>query len=71
MDRRPGIVGGTDPQRPWNDRLRHLVECVEKGFRTVTRPDHAFHALDEVPAAKRSSEEGRVVEMGATFPDFE
>lgn len=71
MDRRPGIAGGTDPQRPWTDGLRHLVECVEKGIRTVTRPEHAFHALGVMPVVKRSSEEGRVVEVDSTFPDFE
>ncbi|MFD7754525.1 Gfo/Idh/MocA family protein [Streptomyces sp. NPDC059757] len=64
------IVGETDPQWPWTDGLRHLVECVEKGIRTVTRPEHAFHALEVMLAAKRSSEEGRVVEIHSTFPDF-
>ncbi|MFD3494226.1 Gfo/Idh/MocA family protein [Streptomyces sp. NPDC058690] len=64
------IVGETDPQWPWTDGLRHLVECVEKGIQTVTRPEHAFHALEVMLAAKRSSEEGRVVEIHSTFPDF-
>ncbi|WP_371798360.1 hypothetical protein OG963_03600 [Streptomyces sp. NBC_01707] len=71
MDRRPGIAGGTDPQRPWIDGRRHLVEWVEKVIRTVTWPEHAFHALEVMPAVKRSSEEGRVVEVDNTFPDFE
>ncbi|MET9474579.1 Gfo/Idh/MocA family protein [Streptomyces sp. NPDC002917] len=65
------IVGETDPQWPWTEGLRHLVECVEKGIRTVTRPEHAFHALEVMLAAKRSSEEGRVVEIHSTFPDFD
>ncbi|MGW3825113.1 Gfo/Idh/MocA family protein [Streptomyces sp. NPDC005071] len=65
------IVGETDPQWPWTDGLRHLVECVEKGIRAVTRPEHAFHAFEVMLAAKRSSEEGRVVEVHSTFPDFD
>ncbi|WP_406373530.1 hypothetical protein OH781_38735 [Streptomyces sp. NBC_01550] len=44
---------------------------MEKGIRTVTRPEHAFHALEVMLAAKRSSEEGRVVEIHSTFPDFD
>ncbi|GAA3829680.1 Gfo/Idh/MocA family protein [Streptomyces chiangmaiensis] len=65
------VFGETDPNWPWTDGLRHLIECVETGDRTVTRPEHAFHALEVMLAAKRSAEEGRVVEIHSTFPDFE
>ncbi|MGW6401556.1 Gfo/Idh/MocA family protein [Streptomyces sp. NPDC055134] len=65
------IVGETDTQWPWTDGLRHLVDCVENGTRTVTRPEHAFHALEVMLAAQRSAKEGRVVEIHSTFPDFD
>ncbi|RFC77968.1 Gfo/Idh/MocA family oxidoreductase [Streptomyces sp. AcE210] len=65
------MVGETDPQWPWTDGLRHLVDCVESGTRTVTRPEHAFHALEVMLAAQRSAKEGRVVEIHSTFPDFD
>lgn len=58
----------TDPQWPWTDGLRHLVDCVERGVPTVTRPEHAYHALEVMLAAKRSAEEGRVVEIASEFP---
>ncbi|WP_326714982.1 Gfo/Idh/MocA family oxidoreductase [Streptomyces sp. NBC_01474] len=64
------IVGESDPNWPWTDGLRHLVDSVENGTRTLTRPEHAYHALEVMLAAKRSAEEGRVVEIRSTFPDF-
>jgi predicted dehydrogenase len=60
-----------DPHWPWTDGLRHLVECAEEGNPTVTRPEHAFHALEVMLAAKRSAAEGQVIEVGSTFPDLQ
>ena len=64
------LFGETDPQWPWTDGLRHLVECIENGTEPVTRPQHAFHALEVMLAAKQSAREGRVVEIASTFPDL-
>ena len=64
------LFGETDPHWPWTDGLRHLVECIETGRPTVTRPEHAFHALEVMLAAKTSAAEGRVVEIASTFPDL-
>jgi predicted dehydrogenase len=60
-----------DPNWAWTDGLRHLVECAEEGKPTVTRPGHAFHALEVMLAAKQSAAEGRVIEVGSTFPDLQ
>jgi predicted dehydrogenase len=65
------VFGETDPHWPWTDGLRHLVECIETGTETVTRPEHALHALEVMLAAKRSAAEGRVVEVSSTFPDLQ
>ena len=65
------VVPETDQQWPWTDGLRHLVECVENGTPTVTRPEHAFHALEVMLAAKRSAAEGRVIKVDSTFPDLD
>ena len=62
------VVGETDRNWPWTDGLRHLVDCAERGAPTVTRPEHAYHALEVMLAAKRSAEEGRVIEIESTFP---
>ena len=62
------VFGETDTHWPWTDGLRHLVECVENGTPTVTRPEHAFHALEVMLAAKSSAIEGRAVEIRSEFP---
>lgn len=59
-----------DPGWAWTDGLRHLVDCVESGRPSVVRPEHAFHALEVMLAAKRSAAEGRVVEVESHFPDL-
>ncbi|TCO28289.1 putative dehydrogenase [Kribbella steppae] len=65
------LFGERDPHWPWTDGLRHLVDCVENGTPTVTRPEHAFHALEVMLAAKRSAAEGRVIDVTSTFPDLD
>jgi predicted dehydrogenase len=62
------LVPESNPQWPWTDGLRHLVDCIESGAATVTRPEHAYHALEVMLAAKRSAEEGRVIEIVSEFP---
>ena len=64
------LFGETDTQWPWTEGLRHLVESIETGTPTVTRPEHAFHALEVMLAAKQSAVEGRVVEIASTFPEL-
>jgi predicted dehydrogenase len=65
------VFGERDPNWPWTDGLRHLVDSVENGTPTVTRPEHAFHALEVMLAAKRSAAEGRVIEVTSPFPDLD
>jgi predicted dehydrogenase len=65
------IFPETDPNWPWTDGLRHLVEAIESGHETVTRPEHAYHALEVMLAAMRSAREGRVVEIGSDFPGLD
>ena len=60
-----------DPNWPWTYGLRHLVECATDGRPTVTRPEHAYHALEVMLAAKRSAAEGRAIEIESEFPPFD
>jgi predicted dehydrogenase len=62
------LVPEADPSWQWTDGLRHLVECVEESRPTLTRPEHAYHALEVMLGAMRSSQEGRVVEIESDFP---
>jgi predicted dehydrogenase len=57
-----------DPGWPWTSGLRHLVDCIRNSRSTVTRPEHALHCLEVMLAAKRSSEEGRFVDVHSDFP---
>lgn len=65
------IFPETDPNWPWTDGLRHLVEAIENGHETVTRPEHAYHTLEVMLAAMRSAREGRVVEIDSGFPGLD
>jgi predicted dehydrogenase len=59
----------TNPQWHWTSGFEHLVETIEHGGETLTRPEHAYHVLEVMLAAKRSSDEGRVVEIESEFPE--
>lgn len=65
------IFPETDPTWPWTDGLRHLVDSIERGLPTVTRPEHAYHALEVMLAAMRSGKEGRVIEIESGFPSID
>ena len=58
----------TDPAWPWTDGLRHLVECIETGAEPVTRPEHAFHALEIMLAAQAAGADGRAREIRSDVP---
>jgi predicted dehydrogenase len=58
-----------DPQWRWTEGLRHLVDCVESGRPTVTRPEHAYHALEIVLAAQAAGRDGVARSIDSGFPD--
>jgi predicted dehydrogenase len=58
----------TDPSWPWTDGLRHLVECIERSAEPVTRPEHAYHALEIMLAAQAAGADGRAREITSDFP---
>jgi predicted dehydrogenase len=58
----------SDPTWPWTDGLRHLVECLETGVEPVTRPEHAYHALEIMLAAQAAGADGRAREITSDFP---
>ena len=58
----------SDPAWPWTDGLRHLVECIETGQEPVTRPEHAYHALEIMLAAQAAGADGRAREIASDFP---
>jgi predicted dehydrogenase len=59
----------SDPHWQWTEGLRHLVDCIESGRRTVTRPEHAYHALEIVLAAQAAGGDGMARTIESEFPD--
>ncbi|HEX3290066.1 MAG TPA: Gfo/Idh/MocA family oxidoreductase [Gaiella sp.] len=59
----------TDPHWQWTEGLRHLVDCVETTRPTVTRPEHAYHALEIMLAARAAGRDGVAREIASGFPD--
>ena len=58
----------TDPAWPWTEGLRHLVECLETGSEPVTRPEHAYHALEIMLAAQAAGADGCARRITSPFP---
>jgi predicted dehydrogenase len=61
----------SDPTWSWTEGLRHLVECLETGTEPVTRPEHAYHALEIMLAAQAAGRDGRAHAIASDFPDPE
>ena len=59
----------SDPHWQWTEGLRHLVDCVETGRATITRPEHAYHALEIMLAAQAAGRDGVAREIESGFPD--
>ncbi len=58
----------SDPGWQWTEGLRHLVDCIETGREPVTRPEHAYHALEIMLAAQAAAADGRAREIASDFP---
>lgn len=62
------LMPETDPHWQWTDGLRHLVDCVESGRPTTSRPEHALHALEIMLAAQAAGADGVARELRTAFP---
>ena len=72
MAERRGRVARLPRERPAlavDEGLRHLVDCVESGRPTITRPEHALHALEIMLAAQASGCDGVARKIESGFPD--
>ena len=45
------------------------MECLETGAQPVTRPEHAYHALEIALAAQAAGADGRAREISSDFPE--
>jgi predicted dehydrogenase len=59
----------SDPHWRWTAGLGHLVDCVETGRPTITRPEHAAHVLEIMLAAQAAGRDGVARTIESDFPD--
>ncbi len=66
------IFEETEPNWPWTDGLRHLVECIQQKTRPIITPEHAYHVLEIMLKAQEAGRDGRAKEIESTFtpPNF-
>jgi predicted dehydrogenase len=57
----------TDPDWPWTDGLRHLVECVRTGAKPVVTPEHAYHVLEVMLQARAAGRDGTAKPVRSRF----
>ena len=71
MAERGRVLGASTRERShwqWTEGLRHLVDCVEAGIETTTRPEHALHAL-EIMLAAQAAGDGVARPLETDFPE--
>jgi predicted dehydrogenase len=63
----------TQPDWPWTDGLRHLVECIHSRTRPLVTPEHACHVFEVMLLAQSAGRDGRTHNVQSTFsrPTFE
>ena len=66
------VYGETDPNWPWTDGLRHLVECIQNGTKPHNTPEHAYHVIEIIEKARLAGRDGQRREIESTFtpPSF-
>jgi predicted dehydrogenase len=58
----------SNPTWPWTEGMRHLVECIEQDKEPLTKPEHAYHVLEIILAAKAASKDGKARTIKSQFP---
>jgi predicted dehydrogenase len=61
------IFKETNPNWPWTDGLRHMVECIQKGERPIITPEHGYHALEIMIKAQEAGRDGQARDIESTF----
>jgi hypothetical protein len=61
------------PDWPWTDGLRHLIECIHAQTQPLVTPEHACHVLEVMLLAQSAGGDGRTHNLQSTFtpPNFE
>jgi predicted dehydrogenase len=62
------IFAETDPGWAWTEGMRHLVTCIERNLEPIIKPEHAFHVLEIILAAKAAGKDGQARDIKSHFP---
>jgi len=57
----------TQPDWPWADGLRHLVECIRNQSQPLLDPEHAYHVLEVMLQSQAAGRDGQTREIRSTF----
>lgn len=57
----------TEPDWPWTDGLRHMVESIQHKTPPLIKPEHAFHVLEIMLKAQQSGRDGQAKLIESTF----
>ncbi len=57
----------TEPEWPWTDGLRDLVEAIESGRKPAISLEHAYHVLEVMLRAQESGRDGQAKKIESTF----
>jgi len=62
----------THPNWPWTDGINHLVDCIIHGKKPIVTPEHAYHAIEIMEAARAAGKDGQRRDIESTFtpPQF-
>lgn len=61
------LFNETNPNWPWTDGINHLVECIREGKRPIITPEHAYHVIEIMEAARSAGRDGQRREIESTF----
>jgi len=61
------IFEETDPNWPWTDGLRHMVECIQNRVKPLITPEQAYHVLEIMLKAQESGRDGQAKSIQSTF----
>jgi predicted dehydrogenase len=66
------VYNETDPNWPWTDGLRHLVECIQRNEKPIITPEHGYHVLEIMLKAQEAGVDGQTKTIESTFtpPSF-
>jgi predicted dehydrogenase len=58
----------SQPGWPWTEGMRHLVTCIEQNLEPIIKPEHAYHVLEIILAAKAAGKDGQARAIHSQFP---